>query len=183
MSPEAAASGLYHAAMPVTFEKHVLPNGLTLLAETDPDAHTAAVGFFVRTGGAATQPAGPATGGGSMAGSGSMGGTVAAGGAPGFERNFYLTFRECSREARMVFEPYLMVFEGYITHRATKCGGTRCDVEYKSSISPDKLRRNLEKMLWHSNNNGRIGVDGMEYRVTCVPQRKTHPTQLDPAEW
>lgn len=36
--------------MPITFKKHVLPNGLTIIAECDPDAHTAACGFFVRTG-------------------------------------------------------------------------------------------------------------------------------------
>jgi predicted Zn-dependent peptidase len=36
--------------MPITFQHHTLPNGLTILAETDPDAHTAAIGFFVKTG-------------------------------------------------------------------------------------------------------------------------------------
>jgi predicted Zn-dependent peptidase len=36
--------------MPVTFEKATLPSGLTILAEVDPDAHTAACGFFVKTG-------------------------------------------------------------------------------------------------------------------------------------
>jgi len=36
--------------MPVTFQHQQLPNGLTVIAETDPDAHTAAVGFFVKTG-------------------------------------------------------------------------------------------------------------------------------------
>jgi predicted Zn-dependent peptidase len=36
--------------MPVEFRQHVLPNGLTIAAEVDPDAHTAAMGFFVRTG-------------------------------------------------------------------------------------------------------------------------------------
>ncbi len=36
--------------MPITFQRHTLPNGLTILAEIDPDAHTAALGFFVRAG-------------------------------------------------------------------------------------------------------------------------------------
>ncbi|MBL0922619.1 MAG: insulinase family protein [Phycisphaerales bacterium] len=36
--------------MPVAFHHHQLPNGLTIVAEADPDAHTAAAGFFVRTG-------------------------------------------------------------------------------------------------------------------------------------
>ncbi len=36
--------------MPVAFHRHQLPNGLTIVAEVDPDAHTAAAGFFVRTG-------------------------------------------------------------------------------------------------------------------------------------
>lgn len=36
--------------MPVTFEHATLPNGLTIIAEVDPGAHTAAAGFFVRTG-------------------------------------------------------------------------------------------------------------------------------------
>ncbi|MFZ4572994.1 MAG: M16 family metallopeptidase [Phycisphaerales bacterium] len=36
--------------MAITFQKKVLPNGLTIIAETDPEAHSAAVGFFVRTG-------------------------------------------------------------------------------------------------------------------------------------
>lgn len=36
--------------MPATFQHATLPNGLTIIAETDPAAHTAAAGFFVRTG-------------------------------------------------------------------------------------------------------------------------------------
>lgn len=36
--------------MPIQFKQHVAPNGLRILAEVDPDAHTAAAGFFVRTG-------------------------------------------------------------------------------------------------------------------------------------
>lgn len=36
--------------MAVTFRHTQLPNGLTLIAETDPTAHSAAVGFFVKTG-------------------------------------------------------------------------------------------------------------------------------------
>ncbi|MHC4946765.1 MAG: M16 family metallopeptidase [Planctomycetota bacterium] len=36
--------------MPYEFRQAALPNGLEVVAEIDPDAHTAAVGFFVRTG-------------------------------------------------------------------------------------------------------------------------------------
>jgi predicted Zn-dependent peptidase len=36
--------------MPIDFREHTLPNGLTVVAEIDPDAHSAAAGFFVRTG-------------------------------------------------------------------------------------------------------------------------------------
>ena len=36
--------------MAVQFKHQTLPNGLTVIAETNSDAHTAAVGFFVRTG-------------------------------------------------------------------------------------------------------------------------------------
>jgi len=36
--------------MPVQFQHETLDNGLTVIAETDPDAHTAACGFFVKTG-------------------------------------------------------------------------------------------------------------------------------------
>jgi len=36
--------------MGVTFEKAVLPNGLTIVAEVDPTSHSAAAGFFVKTG-------------------------------------------------------------------------------------------------------------------------------------
>ncbi len=36
--------------MAITFEKCQLSNGLTIIAEVDPDAQTAACGFFVRTG-------------------------------------------------------------------------------------------------------------------------------------
>ncbi|HEX4589992.1 MAG TPA: insulinase family protein, partial [Gemmataceae bacterium] len=32
------------------FHQHMLPNGLTVVAETSPAAKSAAVGFFVRTG-------------------------------------------------------------------------------------------------------------------------------------
>ncbi len=46
--------------MPVTFHKTTLDNGLTIIAETDPAAHTAACGFFVKTG--ARDEAGPVMG-------------------------------------------------------------------------------------------------------------------------
>lgn len=36
--------------MPITFQQRLLPCGLTVIAETDPDANTAAAGFFVKTG-------------------------------------------------------------------------------------------------------------------------------------
>ncbi|MFW6058611.1 MAG: M16 family metallopeptidase [Phycisphaeraceae bacterium] len=36
--------------MPIQFQHHTLPNGLTVLGECNADAHTAAVGFFVNTG-------------------------------------------------------------------------------------------------------------------------------------
>ena len=36
--------------MPIAFHHHRLPNGLNIVAETNPDAHTAAVGFFVNAG-------------------------------------------------------------------------------------------------------------------------------------
>ncbi|MEX0886068.1 MAG: pitrilysin family protein [Phycisphaeraceae bacterium] len=36
--------------MPLTFNRHTLANGLEIIAEVNDDAHTAAVGFFVRTG-------------------------------------------------------------------------------------------------------------------------------------
>ena len=36
--------------MPLTFHHHQLPNGLNIAAEANPDAHTSAVGFFVKTG-------------------------------------------------------------------------------------------------------------------------------------
>lgn len=36
--------------MPIVFRHATLPNGLTVIAEVDPEAHTAAAGFFVRTG-------------------------------------------------------------------------------------------------------------------------------------
>lgn len=36
--------------MPITFKKETLANGLTIVAEVNADAHTSAVGFFVKTG-------------------------------------------------------------------------------------------------------------------------------------
>ena len=36
--------------MPIDFKQHTLSNGLTILAEINDNAHTAAVGFFVKTG-------------------------------------------------------------------------------------------------------------------------------------
>ncbi|MEM8738702.1 MAG: pitrilysin family protein [Planctomycetota bacterium] len=36
--------------MPIQFKHHTLPNRLTVIAEVNPDAHTSAVGFFVKTG-------------------------------------------------------------------------------------------------------------------------------------
>src|SRR6266478_1160861 len=34
----------------LSFQQHRLPNGLTIIAEVDPAAHSAAAGFFVKTG-------------------------------------------------------------------------------------------------------------------------------------
>lgn len=42
--------------MSVTFEKVVLPNGLTVIGEVVPHAHSSAVGFFVRTGARDEEP-------------------------------------------------------------------------------------------------------------------------------
>ncbi|MBY0261010.1 MAG: insulinase family protein [Phycisphaerales bacterium] len=36
--------------MPVTFKHATLPNGLTIIAEADPEAHSSAIGYFVKTG-------------------------------------------------------------------------------------------------------------------------------------
>jgi len=36
--------------MPIEFKQRVLDNGLTIIAESDPSAHSAAIGFFVRAG-------------------------------------------------------------------------------------------------------------------------------------
>src|SRR3954471_23436350 len=36
--------------MPLTFRQHTAPNGLRIIAEVDPEAHSAAAGFFVKTG-------------------------------------------------------------------------------------------------------------------------------------
>src|SRR3954467_1328786 len=36
--------------MPLTFQQHKLANGLTIIAEVDPAAHSAAAGFYVKTG-------------------------------------------------------------------------------------------------------------------------------------
>lgn len=36
--------------MPIEFKQRVLPNGLTVIAEVDPDAATSSAGFFVKTG-------------------------------------------------------------------------------------------------------------------------------------
>lgn len=40
----------YALRMPAAFQHRVLDNGLTIIAETDPSAHSAACGFFVKTG-------------------------------------------------------------------------------------------------------------------------------------
>lgn len=44
------ATGPYTRSMPIVFRHATLSNGLTVIAEVDPAAHTAAAGFFVRTG-------------------------------------------------------------------------------------------------------------------------------------
>ncbi|MEM9064177.1 MAG: pitrilysin family protein [Planctomycetota bacterium] len=43
--------------MPVSFEQRTLDNGLTVIAEVDPEADSSASGFFVRTGARDEQPA------------------------------------------------------------------------------------------------------------------------------
>lgn len=40
----------YNLPMPITFKQHTLSNQLTVIAEVNPDAHTSAVGFFVKAG-------------------------------------------------------------------------------------------------------------------------------------
>jgi predicted Zn-dependent peptidase len=42
--------------MPVEFKQHVAANGLRIIAEVDPDAHSAAAGFFVRSGARDEEP-------------------------------------------------------------------------------------------------------------------------------
>ena len=55
--PPRRVSSVYTLAMPITFEHATLANGLTVLAEIDPDAHTSAMGYFVRTGARDEDPA------------------------------------------------------------------------------------------------------------------------------
>jgi predicted Zn-dependent peptidase len=43
--------------MPTTFHHAALDNGLTIIAEVNPEAHSAGVGFFVKTGARDEQPA------------------------------------------------------------------------------------------------------------------------------
>ncbi len=43
--------------MPVKFERATLPNGLNIIAEVDPAAHSAGIGFFVKTGARDEDPA------------------------------------------------------------------------------------------------------------------------------
>ncbi|MEM1345402.1 MAG: hypothetical protein AAGI34_12590, partial [Pseudomonadota bacterium] len=71
----------------------------------------------------------------------SQGGGASTG---GFERTYQLNFTECSPVTRSEFEPYLVIFEGYIDHRSNRCSGTRCQMTYTSTINPGKLQRNLE---------------------------------------
>jgi predicted Zn-dependent peptidase len=42
--------------MPVEFKQHIAPNGLRIIAEVDPAAHSAAAGFFVRSGARDEEP-------------------------------------------------------------------------------------------------------------------------------
>jgi len=129
--------------------------------------------FFVPSNAAATT--------GSNLGSG--GSASGGGGGAGFERTFTLTFSECSPATRSEFEPYLVIFEGYVDHRPNRCSGTNCEMTYVSTINPGKLMRNLERMLVHSSNPGRVSSSGNEYEVVCVATRKRTPVQLDSADW
>ncbi len=136
--------------------------------------------FFGRHGGGAVTGGGayPAPGGEAPVYGG--GGT---GGGVGFERNYTLVFDECSPMIRLDFEPYLVIFQGYLSHRPMDCRGATCSMQYVSTIDPGKLQRNLEKMLVHSNHPGRVYVEGSTYTVSCVPQRRRHPVQLNPQNW
>lgn len=42
--------GRYTVVMPYSFHSHTLPNGLKIIAEVSPEAHSASAGFFVKTG-------------------------------------------------------------------------------------------------------------------------------------
>jgi len=124
-----------------------------------------------------------AGGGTAATGAAVSGGAVSDGGGVGFERTYSLIFDECNPQMRSDFEPYLVVFSGYLNHRPDVCTGSRCSMQYTSTISPGKLQRNLEKMLVHSNHNGRVSVDGTTYTVSCIPTRRTLPKGLDPSQW
>jgi len=134
--------------------------------------------FFGRHGGGAVGTSGGYSGG--QTGGGQTGGGQTGG--VGFERTYGLTFSECTPMMRMEFEPYLVIFEGYLDHRPLNCTGSACEMQYISTIAPGKLHRNLEKMLVHSGINGRVNVDGPNYEVTCIPERQRHPV-LDPNNW
>ncbi|MGF1502025.1 MAG: hypothetical protein ACFBSD_09415 [Paracoccaceae bacterium] len=137
--------------------------------------------FFSRHGGGVAVAPAPAPSGGAVAVAPAP--APAPGGGVGFERSYTLVFEECSQQSRMDFEPYLVIFQGYLDHRPDVCTGTECKMQYTSTIAPGKLHRNLEKMLVHSNHRGRVYVQGNEYTVFCVPERRRHPLQLDPGNW
>lgn len=111
------------------------------------------------------------------------GGTGGTSSVAGFERSYTLAFSQCAPDTRAEFEPYLVIFEGYVDHRPNRCSSTSCEYSYLSTIAPGKLQRNLEKMLQHSEIPGRVSVSGLDYKVTCTPARRTAPRPLSSKDW
>ncbi len=94
---------------------------------------------------------------------------------------FSLVFEGFSPDDMFDIEEYLVVFQGYKTHRVVYSGRRHHEYWYESGIAATRLNRNLRKMMDHLGISARVGFSGTEYVMTKISQRKKR--NLDPTNW
>jgi len=94
---------------------------------------------------------------------------------------FSLVFEGFTPDDLYDIEEYLVVFRGYKTHRPVYSGRRHHEYWYESTISTNRLNRNLRKMMDHLGISARVGFSGNEYVMTKISPRKKR--NLDPSNW
>lgn len=95
---------------------------------------------------------------------------------------YTMIFDGFSQEEVEEIEEYLMIFDGYKTHRPTYVGHTRSEIWYESTIRTSMLTRDVNKTLGHLGFETRVQFSGNTLTVQRITKRGGSNARTNP-DW